>query len=468
MPYAGFGGPIPSVNLLPFAYPGSVHFRFGKRTPQRYTYSPKFPVLKYNTTQAAFFGGNFWDGRSTGFKLQSPDAEQAQHPPLDSQEMGNPDLACIAFKISQAVYLPLYKTVWGEDPSTINWPANTAAICATPAGAAELGSNPSPIALSPEDRTKANNVYDHWGQSISFLETSDDISPFTSKFDAFLKGTYTLTADEKAGYDLFRGKANCNSCHLDGRSTAPTPAPPEGTAPDSTDTGAAADTEPVFTCFGYANLGLPKNPRDAFYFQTTPDSFGFTPNPAGFTYTDFGLGTFLRSGFGAGPNPNSNWIQFAAKSDGQMQTSTARDVALVPPQCPTTEAPGPYFQKAFFHNGYIKSLKQLVHFYNTRDVYRMPVESGECPAGTVEKVTCWPAAEVPQNQDMTVGDLGLTDAEENQIVAFLQTLNDGFTKPYPFINTFTGACMSGGNAATQGNSTLIPASALRRLAALHQ
>ncbi|MEA2263407.1 MAG: hypothetical protein QOJ51_6232, partial [Acidobacteriaceae bacterium] len=28
----------------------------------------------------------------------------------------------------------------------------------------------------------------------------------------------------------------------------------------------------------------------------------------------------------------------------------------------TTEAPGPYFQKEFFHNGYIKSLKQLVHF----------------------------------------------------------------------------------------------------------
>ena len=47
---------------------------------------------------------------------------------------------------------------------------------------------------------------------------------------------------------------------------------------------------------------------------------------------------------------------------------TARDVALVPPQCPTTEAGhGPYFQKEFFHNGYIKSLKQLVHFYNTRD-----------------------------------------------------------------------------------------------------
>ena len=458
MPYAGFGGPIPSVNLLPIAYPGSVHYRFGKRTPQRYTYSPKFPVLKYNTTQGAFFGGNFWDARSTGFKLQSADAEQAQHPPLDSQEMGLPDLACVAFKISRAEYLPLYKTVWGDDPSTIQWPANTAEICSTPAGAAVLGGNPSPIALSPEDRTKANNVYDHWGQSISFLETSDDISPFTSKFDAFLAGKYTLTPKEMAGYDLFRGKANCNSCHLDGRSTAPSP-----TNPRAEDTGTAADTQPLFTCFGYANLGLPANPRNAFYYQTTPDAFGFTPNPAGFTYTDKGLGTFLRSGFGSGPNPNGNWTKFAAKSDGQFQTSTARDVALVPPKCPTTEAPGPYFQKAFFHNGYIKSLKQLVHFYNTRDVFRQNVASGECPAGTVEKVTCWPAAEVPQNQDMTLGNLGLTDEEEDQIVAFLQTLNDGFTKPYPFVDAYTGACMSGGNAATQGNSTIIPASKLRQL-----
>ena len=107
--------------------------------------------------------------------------------------------------------------------------------------------------------------------------------------------------------------------------------------------------------------------------------------PAGFAYTDFGLGTFLRSGFGSAPNPNSTWRQFASTSDGQMQTSTARDVALAPPQCPTTEAPGPYFQKEFFHNGYIKSLKQLVHFYNTRDVYQFPVESGNCPAGTTLK-----------------------------------------------------------------------------------
>jgi hypothetical protein len=67
---------------------------------------------------------------------------------------------------------------------------------------------------------------------------------------------------------------------------------------------------------------------------------------------------------------------------------------------------------------------------------------------------------------MTVGNLGLTDAEENLIVAFLETLSDGYTTPYPFIGTYTGACMSGGNAKTQGNSTIIPASVLRRIAAL--
>src|SRR6266404_6124120 len=46
MPYAGFSGPIPSVNLTMVAYPGSMEFRAGKRTAQRYTYSPRYPVLE--------------------------------------------------------------------------------------------------------------------------------------------------------------------------------------------------------------------------------------------------------------------------------------------------------------------------------------------------------------------------------------------------------------------------------------
>jgi cytochrome c peroxidase len=452
MPYAGFSGPIPSVNLTMIAYPGSVHFRAGKRTAQRYTYSSYFPPLQFDAAQGAFIGGNFWDSRATGYKLRSPDAEQSQGPPVDPDEMGNSDTACVVYKLSLAPYRPLFEEVWGAGSFEINWPSDTAAVCAKP----NIGGNAIQLSLSPADRILSDNDYDHWAQSLSAYEHSLSVSPFTSKFDAFLAGTYTMTSDEMAGYKLFRGKGNCNSCHLDGRSTAPTPAPPDGTDPNAVDTGVAADVTPVFTCFGSANLGVPKNPRDAIYFESTPDSFGFTPNPAGFAFTDFGLGEFLRSGFLTAANPNSAWRQFASTSDGKMQTMTARDVALVPPQCPTTEAPGPYFQKEFFHNGYIKSLKQLVHFYNTRDVFPFAVESANCPAGTTEKVNCWPKPEVPQNVDMTVGNLGLTDTEENQIVTFLQTLSDGFTTPYPDIKTFTGACMTGGTAATQGNSTLIP------------
>src|SRR4029077_16571552 len=245
-----------------------------------------------------------------------------------------------------------------------------------------------------EDRVLANTVYDHWGQSLDAYEQSVQVSAFSSKFDAYLKNKYTLTADEKAGYDLFRGKGNCNSCHLDGRSTAPTPPPPEGNAPNSEDTGAAASVTPLFTCFGSSNPGLPPNPRDAIYYQNTPDPFGFTANPDGFAFRDLGLGAFLRSGPGSWPNPNVTWKRQAPTVDGQMQVSTARSVAMVPAKCTGgTDAPGPYFQKEFFHNGYIKSLKQLVHFYNTRDDFMFDVTSGHCPAGTTEKVNCWPRPE---------------------------------------------------------------------------
>ena len=82
--------------------------------------------------------------------------------------------------------------------------------------------------------------------------------------------------------------------------------------------------------------------------------------------------------FGIGNFPQK-WLRHRRQSELDLDTICAAhrrpdaDVygtqcGLAPPQCPTTEAPGPYFQKEFFHNGYIKSLKQLVHFYNTRDV----------------------------------------------------------------------------------------------------
>src|SRR6266851_8141745 len=60
--------------------------------------------------------------------------------------------------------------------------------------------------------------------------------------------------------------------------------------------------------------------------------------------------------------------------------------------------------------------------HNTRDLYAYHVTSGHCPKGTTEKVDCWPMPEVPNNIDMTVGNLGLTDHEENLLVTFMQTL----------------------------------------------
>src|ERR1700682_6386908 len=454
MPYAGFSGPIPSVNLTMVAYPGSLQFRAGKRTAQRYTYSSRYPVLQLYPDQNLLFGGNFWDGRSTGYLLQSADAEQAQHPPVDTQEHALPDTACIAFRLESASYKSFFEKIWG-DSLDIRFPGNTEDICETPGGAKVFGTDVTPIKLSPEDRAKANSVYDHWGQSISFFEDSPQVSPFTSKVDANINGHYTYTPDELAGAILFAGKGNCNSCHIDGQRTL--------LKPGQTDTGTyATNARPLFTCFGYSNLGLPLNPRDAFFYQTTPDFFGFTANPYGFGYRDLGLGTFLRSAFGSAPNPNSTWTPLAPRMDGRQQVSTVRNVAMTPQKCPTTEAPGPYFQKEFFHNGYIKSLKQLVHFYNTRDKFPFPVTSGHCPKGTTEKVDCWLMPEVENNIDMTVGNLGLTDQEEDQLVIIMQGLNDGFdpsnpsVSTYPNINAYTGKCMTGGTAAPQGNEVLLP------------
>lgn len=80
--------------------------------------------------------------------------------------------------------------------------------------------------------------------------------------------------------------------------------------------------------------------------------------------------------------------------------------------------------KAFMHNGVLKSLKDVVHFYNTRDV--LPL-CATVPA-PVFGVNCWPEPEIAANVNTDeLGDLGLSDEEEDAIVAFMKTLSDGFT-----------------------------------------
>ena len=74
------------------------------------------------------------------------------------------------------------------------------------------------------------------------------------------------------------------------------------------------------------------------------------------------------------------------------------------------------------HNGYLKSLKEVVHFYNTRDV--LPV----CKLGDKgEKLTCWPAPDHPETMNRKqLGNLGLSSKEEDLIVVFLKSLTDGY------------------------------------------
>jgi cytochrome c peroxidase len=418
-PAAGYGNGASILSVFtggsnPGSVPITVHGaypnnRIAKRNPQSYVYSPYFPPLQYNTTQGDFYGGNFWDARATGYRLQNSAAEQGQDPPLDPEEMANPDPACIVWKLSLSKYKFFFEQVWGTGSLDIAWPSDVATVCHTPKGASIFGTNATPLILSPSERTRAQQAFDEFAQAIASYEISSSVSPFTSKFDAWLANSTTtpLTPQELRGYELFRGKARCNTCHLDGRSNMAT----------GTDTGTATNAAPMFTDFTYNNLGLPRNVILPWYSEDTPDQFGFTGNPLGPGFTDEGVGLFLDGYYGA--PPNLIWGQLLPFFEGKFQTSTTRNVGKVP---------YPGFIKAYMHNGYLLSLKEVVHFYNTRDVYPQPVLSGHCPAGTVEKVTCWPMPEDFNNENMTIGKLGLTDAEENDLVAFLETLTDGFVK----------------------------------------
>jgi cytochrome c peroxidase len=410
--YTGGSNPGSVPITVTGAYPDN---RIAKRNPQSYVYAPYFPPLQYNVTQGDFYGGNFWDARASGYLLQNSSAEQAQDPPVDPEEMANEDTACIVWHLSQGQYASFFETVWGSGAlSGISFPSNTAQLCSVPKGATTA----QPLPLSPNARTMANQAFDEFGQSIAAYEISYAVSPFTSKFDAYLAGLTTLTSQELNGYNLFRGKANCNTCHLDGRSNT--------SGSGEVDTGAATDVAPLFTDFTYNNLGLPRNLALPWYSENTADQYGFVGNPLGIGFIDEGVGLFLDGYYGS-PPPNYDWIALNPFFVGKFQTSSLRDVALMPPPIP----PNTFSVKAYMHNGYLLSLQQVVHFYNTRDKYAYNVQSGHCPPGTVEKVTCWPMPEEQDNKNMTIGNLGLSASEENDIVAFLETLTDGFVPITP-------------------------------------
>ncbi|HEU4882544.1 MAG TPA: cytochrome c peroxidase [Longimicrobium sp.] len=144
-------------------------------------------------------------------------------------------------------------------------------------------------------------------------------------------------------------------------------------------------TQPLFTNFRYSNLGVPRNPENPVY----------AGQPG---FVDYGLGAFLG----------------AAAQQGKFKSPTLRNVDRRPQGSDV---------KAYMHNGVFKSLETVVHFYNTRDV----LPRCETVAEPVVGENCWPAPEVAANMVTgIVGNLGLTPAEEAAVVAYMQTLSDGY------------------------------------------
>jgi cytochrome c peroxidase len=201
--------------------------------------------------------------------------------------------------------------------------------------------------------------YDRIGLAIAAYEASGEINQFTSKYDYYLKGDVELTPEEAWGLELFNEKGMCVLCHM-------------------SEPGENGES-PLFTDFTFDNLGVPKNPENPVY-EYNPE------------FIDPGLGGFLAT--------RNDYESYAEENMGKHKVPTLRNV---------DKKPGNGFTKAYTHNGVFKSLKEVVHFYNTRDV------------------ETWPAPEVSANVNSDeLGNLGLTDAEENAIVAFLKTLSDGY------------------------------------------
>lgn len=208
-----------------------------------------------------------------------------------------------------------------------------------------------------------NYAYDSIADAIVAFEKSPELNKFNSKYDLFLQGKVQLTDQEADGLALFEGKGNCFRCHV--------------TTPNS------ENGPPVFTSFKFASIGVPRNPSNPFY------SLIPSLNPDGYGFIDDGLGGFLRS-IGA---PSAVY----GPQLGKMNFPTIRNIALTAP---------------YFHNGVFSDLKTVVHFFNTRDVPGSGFAPPEAPLENISAIT---------------GNLGLTDAEEDAIVAFMETLTDDYS-----------------------------------------
>lgn len=356
-PEAGWSGPDSEINAKGAVYEGAVKGRFSDRKPPSAayaTYSPVFNAM-LEEGELLFVGGNFWDGRATGYLLGNAAADQAQQPFLNPVEQNISDEKEVVKKVLQSDYSDLYHKIAADI-----WNIDNISAC--------------------ED---LNMQFGIIGLALAAFEHSDKVNAFTSKYDYYLRGKVRLTPQEEKGMDLFRNKGLCAECH------------PMDVLEDG--------TPPLFTDFTYDNLGMPANPDNPWY--TMDKSF----NSEGSEYRDPGLGGFLKQ--------LPHYAMFAEESLGMHRVPTLRNV---------DKRPSPDFVKSYGHNGYFKSLEEIVHFYNTRDVLPLAGEVDDPRPG----INCWPEPEIAQNINLDeLGDLELTDEEEDAIVAFMKTLSDGYELP---------------------------------------
>ena len=210
----------------------------------------------------------------------------------------------------------------------------------------------------------AKKALDHIADAIATFERTDVFAPFSSKFDYVQEGKAKFTEQEQRGFDLFKDeeKAKCSACH-----------PVEGV-----DGGKAQ-----FTDFTYDNLGAPKNLVNPF--NTIDQKF----NPDGIGFVDLGLGSGDNKAVAA---------EHLAEQKGKFRVPSLRNIAITAP---------------YNHNGVFKTLKEVVDFYNTRDVAGGP--------GFTK------TPEVAENVNTEeLGDLKLSDQDVLDLVAFMETLTDGY------------------------------------------
>lgn len=206
--------------------------------------------------------------------------------------------------------------------------------------------------------------------ALAAFESSHELSPFQSRYDRYLEGRGQLSDQERRGRMIFESEAkgNCAACH---------PSRPSK----------GGSQRPLFTDHSYDNLGVPKNAANPFYLQDP--AF----NPLGSSFVDRGLGGMLEQG----------------SELGKFKVPTLRNI----------EKTGPYM-----HNGYFKTLRGVIDFYNSRDVKPRCLDP-LTPEAQALASGCWPAPEEARHVNHgELGNLRLTPQDMSDLEAFLKTLTD--------------------------------------------